>query len=597
MKSLQSLNKYFLKYKWHLLLGILFTVISNYFGVRMPLFVKTTVDSLMINTSITSVNDALLVSFKIGGIYMLLSISKGFFLFLMRQTIIVMSRHIEYDLKNEIYNQYQNLDLSFYKKNNTGDLMNRISEDVSHVRMYLGPGVMYSINLVVLFALVVYQMIAISPILTAFVLIPLPIMSFLIYKVSAKMNLLSKKVQEEQSLLSTIAQESFSGIRVIKAYGQQKATERKFDESSEEYKSKSMRLVLVNALFIPTILFLIGVSTIISIYLGGNMSFNNEISLGGIVAFIFFVNNLTWPFASIGWVTSLVQRAAASQKRINEFLEVKPSINPNENSSHLAKSGDIDFQKVSLTYKNTGIKASKDLSFKIKKGETFAVVGKTGSGKSTIIALLMRQYDPDKGEVFCNGVNIKEINLDSFRKRIGVVPQEVFLFSDSIRNNILFGSNSQNISNEEIYEATKIADIHDTITNFEHGYDTILGERGVNLSGGQKQRLSIARALLRKPDLLVLDDCLSAVDTETESIILERLKAYNKEQTTLIVSHRISTIRNAQNIIVINEGEIIEKGTHKELISKKGFYEQMYQQQLHEEQSEQNNQESEDLPS
>ncbi len=597
MKSLQSLNKYFLKYKWHLLLGILFTVISNYFGVRMPLFVKTTVDSLMESTSITSVRDALLVSLKIGGIYMLLSISKGFFLFLMRQTIIVMSRHIEYDLKNEIYYQYQNLDLSFYKKSNTGDLMNRISEDVSHVRMYLGPGIMYSINLVVLFTLVVYQMIAISPVLTAFVLIPLPIMSFLIYKVSAKMNFFSKKVQEEQSLLSTIAQESFTGIRVIKAYGQQKATERKFDQSSDEYKTKSMRLVLVNALFIPTILFLIGVSTILSIYLGGKMSFNNEISLGGIVAFIFFVNNLTWPFASIGWVTSLVQRAAASQKRINEFLEVKPSIKPNKNSNDLTESGDIEFKKVFFTYKNTGIKALNNMSFKIKKGETFAVVGKTGSGKSTLISLLMRQYDPNEGSISCNGVNIKDIKLDSFRNKIGIVPQEVFLFSDSIQNNILFGANSKDTSQKELFEAAKIADIHDTIMNFENGYDTLLGERGVNLSGGQKQRLSIARALLRKPALLVLDDCLSAVDTETESRILERLKEYNKDQTTLIVSHRISTIRNAQKIIVINDGEIIEGGTHKELISKEGFYEQMYQQQLHEEQSDHSSQEPEDFSS
>ena len=596
MKSLQRLNKYFFKYKWHFLLGILFTVVSNYFGVKMPLFVKTTVDSLMQNVAVDSVSDALIISLKIGGIYMLLSICKGFFLFLMRQTIIVMSRHIEYDLKNEIYNQYQKLDLSFYKKNNTGDLMNRISEDVSHVRMYLGPGVMYSINLLVLFTLVVYQMIAISPVLTAFVLIPLPIMSFLIYKVSAKMNYLSKKVQQEQSLLSTIAQESFSGMRVIKAYGQQNAAQRKFDRSSDVYKAKSMRLVLVNALFIPTILFLIGVSTILSIYLGGGMSFNNEISLGGIVAFIFFVNNLTWPFASIGWVTSLIQRAAASQKRINEFLEVKPVIDPNNEKPDLSFDGDIEFRKVSYTYKNTNIKASDSISFTIKKGDTLAVIGKTGSGKSTLVSLLMRQFDPDKGEIRCHDQNIKEINLDSYRKNIGIVPQEVFLFSDTIKNNILFGANKAQTTEKELYEAAEIADIHDTILNFENGYETLLGERGVNLSGGQKQRISIARALLRKPKLLVLDDCLSAVDTETESRILERLKEYNKDQTTLIVSHRISTIRNAQNIIVINEGEIIEKGTHKELISQKGFYEQMYQQQLHEEQSVQNNQKPEDLP-
>ena len=408
MKSLQYLNKYFIKYKWHFLLGILFTVVSNYFGVQMPLYVKTTIDSLMQNVQIKSVNDALWVSLQIGGFYMFLSLCKGFFLFLMRQTIIVMSRHIEFDLKNEIYDQYQKLDMSFYKKNRTGDLMNRISEDVSHVRMYLGPGIMYSINLVVLFTLVVYQMIKISPSLTAYVLIPLPIMSFLIYKVSAKMNFLSKKVQEEQSLLSTIAQESFAGIRVIKAYGQQNSTEKKFNQSSDNYKNKSMKLVFVNALFIPTILFLIGLSTILSIYLGGNMSFNNEISLGGIVAFIFFVNNLTWPFASIGWVTSLIQRAAASQQRINEFLDVEPEIKSNSDKKSFSFQNEVSFNEVSFTYKNTGVKALNKLSFTIKKGETFAIIGKTGSGKSTILSLLLRQLDPNSGQVSYDSSDLTE---------------------------------------------------------------------------------------------------------------------------------------------------------------------------------------------
>ena len=583
MKSLQYLNKYFIKYKWHFLLGILFTVVSNYFGVQMPLYVKTTIDSLMQNVQIKTVNDALWVSLQIGGFYMFLSLCKGFFLFLMRQTIIVMSRHIEFDLKNEIYDQYQKLDMSFYKKNRTGDLMNRISEDVSHVRMYLGPGIMYSINLVVLFTLVVYQMIKISPSLTAYVLIPLPVMSYLIYKVSAKMNFLSKKVQEEQSLLSTIAQESFAGIRVIKAYGQQNSTENKFNQSSDNYKNKSMKLVFVNALFIPTILFLIGLSTILSIYLGGNMSFNNEISLGGIVAFIFFVNNLTWPFASIGWVTSLIQRAAASQQRINEFLDVEPEIKSNSDKKSFSFQNEVSFNEVSFTYKNTGVKALNKLSFTIKKGETFAIIGKTGSGKSTILSLLLRQLDPDSGQVSYDSSDLKNMNLELFRNQVGIVPQEVFLFSDTIKNNILFGANNNSATEAELKESCETADIYDTILSFEDDFDTMLGERGVNLSGGQKQRISIARALLRGPKLLILDDCLSAVDTETENRILERLKEKSADQTTVIVSHRISTIRNAEKIIVIDQGEMIEEGSHESLLKNKGFYFDMYQQQLSEE--------------
>ena len=571
MKSLQYLNKYFIKYKWHFLLGILFTVVSNYFGVQMPLYVKTTIDSLMQNVQIKSVNDALWVSLQIGGFYMFLSLCKGFFLFLMRQTIIVMSRHIEFDLKNEIYDQYQKLDMSFYKKNRTGDLMNRISEDVSHVRMYLGPGIMYSINLVVLFTLVVYQMIKISPSLTAYVLIPLPIMSFLIYKVSAKMNFLSKKVQEEQSLLSTIAQESFAGIRVIKAYGQQNSTEKKFNQSSDNYKNKSMKLVFVNALFIPTILFLIGLSTILSIYLGGNMSFNNEISLGGIVAFIFFVNNLTWPFASIGWVTSLIQRAAASQQRINEFLDVEPEIKSNSDKKSFSFQNEVSFNEVSFTYKNTRVKALNKLSFTIKKGETFAIIGKTGSGKSTILSLLLRQLDPDSGQVSYDSSDLKNMNLELFRNQVGIVPQEVFLFSDTIKNNILFGANNNSATDAELKECCVTADIYDTILSFEDDFDTMLGERGVNLSGGQKQRISIARALLRGPKLLILDDCLSAVDTETENRILERLKEKSADQTTVIVSHRISTIRNAEKIIVIDQGEMIEEGSHESLLKEQGL--------------------------
>ena len=545
----------------------------------MPLFVKTTVDSLMSEIKIESINDALLISLKIGGVYMLLSLAKGFFLFLMRQTIIVMSRRIEFDLKNEIYKQYQNLDLSFYKKNNTGDLMNRISEDVSHVRMYLGPGVMYSINLVVLFTLVVYQMIVISPSLTTLVLIPLPLMSFLIYKVSAKMNFLSKKVQEEQSLLSTIAQESFSGMRVIKSYSQQDSISDKFEQAANTYKNKSMKLVVVNALFIPTILFLIGLSTLLSIFIGGKMSFNNEISLGSIVAFIFFVNNLTWPFASIGWVTSLIQRAAASQQRINEFLWVKTNENKDKETESHSFVERISFENVSYTYENTGIEAIKNLSFSIPKGETFAIIGKTGSGKSTILALLLRQLNPDSGTITIDGKNSSSIKIDGFKNALGVVPQDVFLFSDSIGNNVKFGSNKKQVSNDELDAVCETADILNTIQQLEHGYDTMLGERGVNLSGGQKQRLSIARSLLRNPEILVLDDCLSAVDTETEDKILKELQKDKEDRTTVIVSHRISTIRNAKHIIVIDDGSVVEEGSHSALLKRKGFYFDLYKKQ------------------
>lgn len=457
--------------------------------------------------------------------------------------------------------------------------MNRISEDVSHVRMYLGPGIMYSINLVVLFTLVVYQMINISPLLTGLVLIPLPIMSFLIYKVSAKMNLLSKKVQEEQSLLSTIAQESFSGMRVIKAYSQQESIGDKFENAANTYKNKSMKLVIVNALFIPTILFLIGLSTLLSIYIGGKMSFTNEISLGGIVAFIFFVNNLTWPFASIGWVTSLIQRAAASQQRINEFLSVKTNAAEVFENTLFNYKKEITFNNVSFTYQNTGIQVIKDLSFTIPNGQTFAIIGKTGSGKSTILSLLLRQLTPDSGSIRLDQTELKNIKSDGFKSALGVVPQEVFLFSDSIGNNIKFGSNNPDISEQRLNAVCETADILSTIKNLDEGYDTILGERGVNLSGGQKQRLSIARALLRKPEILVLDDCLSAVDTETEDKILKELKKQNSTRTTIIVSHRISTIRNAKNIIVIDDGSIIEQGSHASLLKKKGFYFDLYKKQ------------------
>ncbi|MBU2018372.1 MAG: ABC transporter ATP-binding protein/permease [Bacteroidetes bacterium] len=582
MKSLSYLNKYFLKYKWRMLLGVLFIILSNYFGVKMPLFVQQTVDTLMKGNSVSNFNEAISFSLKVGGLYMLLSLGKGFFLFLTRQTIIITSRLIEFDLKNEIYNQYQRLSYTFYKKNNTGDLMNRISEDVSQVRMYLGPGVMYTINLAVLFTMIIREMVAINLELTLFVLLPLPLMSFLIYKVSSKMNALSAKVQKQQSGISTLVQEVFSGIRVIKAYTREKETINNFDDEVEVYKQKQMSLVTVNSLFMPTIIFLIGLSTVLSIYIGGKMTYNNEITLGQILAFIFFVNNLTWPFASVGWVTSVIQRAAASQERINEFLKVDPEIK-NSNQSEFHFKGKIEFKNVSYTYPNSNIEAVRSLNFTIHPGETLGVVGSTGSGKTTIINLLMRQFDPHQGVILIDDQPLPEINLDVFRRTSAVVPQEVFLFSDTIGNNIKFGSLDTEISQERIESAARKAHVLHNIEEFPQKFDTILGERGVNLSGGQKQRVSISRALLRDADLLIFDDCFSAVDTETEEIILKNLKSEIKKKTSIVVSHRISSLRNADRIIVLDNHTITETGTHSELLALKGFYADMYERQLTEE--------------
>ena len=580
MKSLSYLNKYLFKYKWRLILGLLFTVFSNYFAVKMPLYVKDVLDEFINESSSYQVDNALLLALKIGLIYISFSLGKGFFLFLVRQTIIVASRFIEYDLKNEIYSHYQKLNVSFYKKNTTGDLMNRISEDVSKVRMYLGPGIMYSINLVVLSIMVIIQMIQINMELTLYVLIPLPIMSYLIYKVSATMNQLSTSVQKEQSMLSTIAQESFSGIRVLKSYNREKEINNKFDKSTYAYKDKSMKLVVVNALFMPTILFLIGLSTLISIYVGANMNFNNQISLGGIIAFIFYVNNLTWPFASIGWVTSIVQRAAASQDRINEFLNKKDLSNKG-NLAPFAFNGKIEFNNLSYTYKETEINALKNISFSVEKGETLGIIGKTGSGKSTILNLLLNLFNADSGKIKIDEKDLIKVNINEYYNICGVVPQDVFLFSDTIKNNVLFGS-TKNEEDDCIITACEDACIHDNIVDFPDAYETILGERGVNLSGGQKQRLSIARALIRSPKLLLLDDCLSSVDTETEDKILHNLNRDSKDRTTIIVSHRISTIRHATKIIVLDKGEVIEKGTHQDLLTSNGFYKKLYEQQLSE---------------
>lgn len=577
MKSLSYLNKYLFKYKWRLLLGILFIIGSNWFKVEMPDYFGTLIDELKTWASTHKQDELLPFALKSGGYFMLLSLLSGLFLFMTRQTIIVVSRLIEYDLKNEIYQQYQRLSYSFYKKNNTGDLMNRISEDVSKVRMYLGPGIMYSINLTVLSFLIIKDMLDVSPYLTMFVLIPLPLMSFIIYKVSSKISKISTLVQEEQSNMSTLVQESFTGIRVIKAYGRTNEVENKFNDSAENYKTKNMKLVLVNSLFMPTIFILIGISTILSIYIGGLLHYEEQISLGNIVTFVFYVNMLTWPFASIGFVTAMVQRAAASQTRINEFLKEEAEI---ENTVHspFTFNGKIEFKNVSYTYPNSGIKAISNLSFVIEKGQSLGIVGKTGSGKSTVLNLLMRHVEADSGEILIDDIPLKEINLDEFRNQTGVVPQDVFLFSDTIRNNILFGCLDESIAEERLIEVTKEAYVYHNIIDFKDGFDTLLGERGVNLSGGQKQRVSIARALIRHPQLLLLDDCLSAVDTETEEIILNNLA--KKKITSLVVSHRISSIRNADLVLNLEHGIVIEQGTHKDLLAANGNYASLYTKQL-----------------
>ena len=579
MKSLAYLNKYLILYKGRILLGVLFICLSNYFGIQMPKIVKNaTNDFLKDIQHTTDFNSILLLSLKLAGMYLLFSILKGFFLFLTRQTIIIVSRYIEYDLKNEIYAQYQRLNYSFYKKNTTGDLMNRISEDVSQVRMYLGPGLMYTINLAILSVMAIYTMMQINVSLTLIVLIPLPIMSVMIYKVSSKMNALSKLVQKEQSLLSTIVQETFSGIRVIKAYLRELEMQEKFDASSDMYKERTMKQVRVNALFMPTIVFLIGLSTLLAIYYGGLLTYSNKITPGDIVAFIFYINMLTWPFASVGWVTSIIQRASASQERINEFLKIQPAIiNPTE--VPFPQINTLEFKNVTFSYEDSDVPVLDEVSFSFKAGEKIGFIGRTGSGKSTLLNVLLRQFDPTSGKVLVNGQDLKTIHLDDYRKQVGVVPQEVFLFSDTIKNNIAFGVTDHEVTEAELIEVTKQAHVYHNIEAFPDKFDTLLGERGVNLSGGQKQRVSIARALIRKPHMLVLDDCLSAVDTETEDVILKAVEESSLDRITVIVSHRISSLRFVDRIYVLDAGKIIEYGTHDDLIQRGGLYREMYEKQ------------------
>ena len=581
MKELRHLNKYFKKYWFKLLLGILITIVARVFSLIMPSYVNKSIQAIenfLANSITVSVAKELLFQYIL--IIIGAAILSGLFTFLMRQTIINVSRYIEYDLKNEVFDHYQILNLNFYKKNRIGDLMNRISEDVGQVTMYGGPAIMYGIQTLTLFVCLIPLMFIKAPTLATYKLLPLPILSVLIYQISKIIHKRSTKVQEYLSSLSTFAQESFSGVAVIKAYGLEPKVNMEMGSLAQEGKETSMDLAKVNAWFFPLMILLIGISNIFVIYVGGQQYINGEIATIGIIAeFILYVNMLTWPVAIVGWLTSIVQRAEASQKRINEFLKVEPKIK-NDVSQETPINGDIEFKNVTFTYEDTEITALNDISFRINAGETVAFLGKTGSGKSTILDLVARLYDVTSGEVLIDGVPIQEKNLNSLRSAIGAVPQDAFLFSDTIENNIRFGN--ENASLEEIKEVAKKAVVHKNIEGFSKKYDTVLGERGITLSGGQKQRVSIARALLKDPKIYLFDDCLSAVDTETEEEILNNLKGLSKDKTTLIVSHRVSSAKNADKIIVLENGKILQQGTHEELNNVEGYYKELYLSQLSE---------------
>ena len=580
MKSLFYLNKYLLKYKWHLLLGLLFIIASNYFGVYMPKIIDDAVDKLISHSKNSPNNSNLLweLGLKLVLMYMTFSLLKGIFLFFTRQTIIVMSRNIEYDLKNEIFSKYQQLSIAFYKNNKTGDLMNRISEDVTKVRMYLGPAIMYSINVAVLFIMVISFMLYKNTELTLYVLFPLPILSFIIYKVSSVINKKSEITQQKQSKITSFVQEAFSGIRVLKAYNKKKHFSSIYEKETEDYKQASLNLALVNSLFLPSIIFLIGLSTVITIYLGGIKTINKELDYGDIVQFIFYINMLTWPFASVGWVSSLIQRAAASQKRINEFLEIDEKVIDNGNRiiSEIIK---LEFNNVRFKYPNSEEYVLKDINFKIKSGESLGIFGKTGSGKSSLAQILCRLYEIDNGEILINGISINELDLKNYRKEIGYVPQDVFLFSDTIQSNIAFGLNNEDYSIEDIKIAAEKAGLKSEIERFKEKYRTKIGERGVTLSGGQKQRISIARALIRNPQLLIFDDCLSAVDSETSRKIQKYLNEKENHKISIHISHKINNISECNHILVLEDGIILEEGNHKNLLKNKGFYYEIFKKQ------------------
>jgi ATP-binding cassette subfamily B protein len=593
MGALGHLNKYFWKYKWHLFLGIFFTFCSNFFGVVPAQLVRYALDLvtetidvyfLFKGFALQSAFYEVFAStlFYYGGLIVLMAFIKGIFLFLIRQTLIVMSRHIEYEMKNEIYAHYQTLPLSFYRKQNTGDLMARISEDVSKVRMYVGPSIMYGFNLITVFALVIYYMAKVNVTLMWYVLLPLPILSLSIYYVNSIVMKKSEEIQAGLSSISTLAQEAFSGIRVLKSFVRENHSGQQFAEASANYRKKSLDLVKVDSLFTPLISLLVGFSTLLVVYIGSKEVMAGEITVGNITEFIMYVFMLTWPVTALGWTSSQIQRAAASQKRINEFLQAHSEL---EIGQQISKpiSGNWEFKNVSFTYPGSDREILKQITFEIKSGESVALLGTTGSGKSSLAQLMARFYDPSSGDLLLDGVSLKDWDIKHVRKALAYVPQDVFLFSTTIADNISFGQDG--MSTEQIMQAAKMADVYENIMEFPDQFETILGERGVTLSGGQKQRVSIARALAKNPSMLILDDCLSAVDTHTEHKILNNLKKIMVGKTSLIISHRVSSAKLANRIMVLQDGQIVETGNHVQLMKRKGYYYELYQNQLNEEEN------------
>lgn len=591
MKDLSTLNKYFYKYRWRLLIGTLFVIASNFFSVLQPRVVRYALDMVYENIKMYGLYDGFELQSELfsdlgrtllmfGALMLILALIMGIFMYFMRQTIIVMSRLIEYDLRNEIFTHYEKLNLAFYKRNNTGDLMARISEDVSKVRMYLGPAIMYGINLVSLFALVIYSMLSVNVELTLWALAPLPILSFSIYYVSRMINKKSTEIQTQLSVLNSSAQEVYSGIRVVKSYVQERPMVKFFSKESDIFKEKSMDLAKIQAMFYPLMLILVGISTILTIYIGGLKVAAGTVTPGNIAEFIIYTNMLTWPVTALGWIASIIQSAAASQKRINEFLEAEPEIIEND-AEYSKLAGAVEFNDVTFVYPDTGIKALENVNFKLEPGQKMAIIGRTGSGKTTIVDLLVRMYDVTDGQILIDNKNIQSLSLSSLRQNIGYVPQDVFLFSDSIAQNVAFGK--EDATQAEIEQYTKYASVYNDIKEFPQGFETLVGERGVTLSGGQKQRVSIARALIKQPDILILDDSLSAVDTTTEKRILNYLEKAMADKTAIIITHRIYNLLDFDKIIVLKDGKITESGTHDELLENKGFYFEMYEQQQIEE--------------
>lgn len=588
MKALKYLNQYLWKYKWYLILGTVFTIISNLFGILPAQLVRYALDLVIETLDIyylfdgstlqADMYDVFAFSILLYGLLILvMALLKGIFLFLVRQTIIVMSRHIEFDLKNDVYQHYQTLPTSFFRSHNTGDLMARISEDVSNVRIYVGPALMYGINLIVLFFLVISYMLSVNVTLTVWVLLPLPLLSISIYIVNSMIMKRSQEIQKQLSGLSTYVQEAFSGIRVIKSFVQEKHSFTNFQKEAEDFKNKSLGLTRVDSFFYPIILLLVGISNILIIYVGGKEIINGNLTAGNITEFILYVSMLTWPVMALGWTTSQIQRAASSQQRINEFLDQKTTLVSQKNIDQ-PLNGAITFKNVGFVYPDSGIQALENFDLEVKQGESVAILGTTGSGKSTLAHLLCRLYDPTEGEIRIDGIPLPDYNVQAYRRQIGYVPQDVFLFSDSIENNVRFGTTDMPF--ERIEQAVKDADLYNNVMDFPQQYGTVLGERGITLSGGQKQRLSIARAIARDPKILILDDCLSAVDTNTENIILNNLKRIMDQRTSVIISHRVSSAKLADKIVVLDDGKIIERGTHAELMDKNGAYRELYEKQL-----------------